>query len=325
MSLWSCELGAGHTYDIVIDWRRAMALLQSGQVGDVNEIRYGMTILYQAVVHRKLAAIEALLRHGADINLGRQARSSHFEVVAAMTPLMCAAINGHDDCIAALVRGGADVNYCTPADGTFGPCNALQRAVSGGDFLSLRTTKMLLALGADPNLCGNYALFTAIEGGYAQPKMKPEIVAVLLKAGADVNAVRYDVETPLGVAQDVVESPGSTVSEIDCARRRVVGTLLRAGATIQPSHAADPTPADLADFEFKDDDDDLLRIAYAQELSMYLRAVLAAGGFEKYGRARRAPFVAMLDRGLSLPRDAISVICEFWLRVDEYDQHTNLL
>ena len=36
-------------------------------------------------------------------------------------------------------------------------------------------------------------------------------------------------------------------------------------------------------------------------------------------------FVAMLDRGLSLPRDAISVICEFWLRVDEYDQHTNLL
>ena len=101
--------------------------------------------------------------------------------------------------------------------------------------------------------------------------------------------------------------------------------LLRAGATIQPSHAADPTPADLADFEFKDDDDGLLRIAYAQELSMYLRAVLAAGGFEKYGRARRAPFVAMLDRGLSLPRDAISVICEFWLRVDEYDQHTNLL
>ena len=58
---------------------------------------------------------------------------------------------------------------------------------------------------------------------------------------------------------------------------------------------------------------------------MYLRAVLAAGGFEKYGQARRAPFVTMLDRGLSLPRDAISVICEFWLRVDEYDQHTNLL
>ena len=26
----------------------------------------------------------------------------------------------------------------------------------------------------------------------------------------------------------------------------------------------------------------------------------------------------MLDRGLSLPRDAISVVCEFWLRAGEY-------
>ena len=57
---------------------------------------------------------------------------------------------------------------------------------------------------------------------------------------------------------------------------------------------------------------------------MYLRVVLAAGGFEKYGRARRAPFIKMLDRELPLSRDAISVICEFWLRVDEYNQHTNL-
>ena len=53
-----------------------------------------------------------------------------------------------------------------------------------------------------------------------------------------------------------------------------------------------------------------------------------SGVQDQWGKAvvaRRAPFVAMLDRGLSLPRDAISVICEFWLRVDEYDQHTNLL
>ena len=66
-------------------------------------------------------------------------------------------------------------------------------------------------------------------------------------------------------------------------------------------------------------------IQNARELSMYFRAVLAAGGFETYGQARRAPFVAMLDRGLSLPRDAISVICEFWLRVDEYYPGTDAL
>ena len=157
---------------------------------------------------------------------------------------------------------------------------------------------------------------------------------MLLKAGADVNAVRRyaDVQiTPLGSAQDVVCSAESYFSEIDCVRRGVVGTLLRAGATIQPRHAADPGPAVLEDIEVErwaseneDYYDAPLRIAYARELSMYLRAVLAAGGFEKYGRARRAPFVAMLDRGLSLPRDAISVVCEFWLRADEYHPDTNL-
>ena len=38
-----------------------MALLESGQIGNVNEIRYGITILYQAVIDREVAAIEALL------------------------------------------------------------------------------------------------------------------------------------------------------------------------------------------------------------------------------------------------------------------------
>ena len=112
---------------------------------------------------------------------------------------------------------------------------------------------------------------------------------------------------------------------IDCVRRGVVGTLLRAGATIQPRHAADPTPADLEDIESETHGFETpLRIDYAWELSIYFREVLAAGGFENYGRARRAPFVAMLDRGLSLPRDAISVVCEFWLRADEYHPDTNL-
>ena len=33
----------------------------------------------------------------------------------------------------------------------------------------------------------------------------------------------------------------------------------------------------------------------------------------------------IVDRGLSLPRDAISVVCEFWLRVGEYHPGTNAL
>ena len=95
-----------------------------------------------------------------------------------------------------------------------------------------------LALGADPNSCGNYALNCAIEN------CEPEVVAVLLKAGADVNAVRdLDGKTPLDAAQRVVCSKQSwiNISGMVCVRRGVVGALLRAGATIQPRHAS-PTP-----------------------------------------------------------------------------------
>ena len=97
---------------------------------------------------------------------------------------------------------------------------------------------MHLALGADPNSCGNYALNCAIEN------CEPEVVAVLLKAGADVNAVRdLDGKTPLDAAQRVVCSKQSwiNISGMVCVRRGVVGALLRAGATIQPRHAS-PTP-----------------------------------------------------------------------------------
>ena len=66
MSLWSCNECSG-IHDqwgkavVRIDWRRALALLEAGQGGDVNEIRHGRTILYQAVLDREVAAIEALL------------------------------------------------------------------------------------------------------------------------------------------------------------------------------------------------------------------------------------------------------------------------
>ena len=100
--------------------------------------------------------------------------------------------------------------------------------------------------------------------------------------------------------------------------------LLRAGATIQPRYAADPTPDILQEIEDMNERYKI-RINYAREISMYLRAVLAAGGFAKYDRSRRAPFVAMLQRSLPVPGDAISVICEFWLRVGEYHSGTDAL
>ena len=79
MSLWSCNEEAGINDQwgkavVRIDWRRVMALLESGQGEDVNEIRHGRTILYQAVLDREIVAIAALLRHGADPNFRRWLR-----------------------------------------------------------------------------------------------------------------------------------------------------------------------------------------------------------------------------------------------------------
>ena len=67
-----------------------------------------------------------------------------------------------------------------------------------------------------------------------------------------------------------------------------------------------------------------VRIGYARELPMYLRAVLAAGSFARYDVARRAPFVAMLERvdAFPIPKEMISIVCAFWLRVGEYQQDT---
>ena len=95
--------------------------------------------------------------------------------------------------------------------------------------------------------------------------------------------------------------------------------LLRAGATIQPRYAADPTPDLLQEIEDMNERHEI-RIAYARELSFYFREVLAAGGFAKYDRSRRAPFVAMLERvgAFPIPNEMIAIVCAFWLRAGEY-------
>ncbi len=108
-------------------------------------------------------------------------------------------------------------------------------------------------------------------------------------------------------------------------RTRVIPTLLRAGATLFPRHAAR--------YPYGNNDDSIeqswpltasSRIALAQESATYLGNVLAAGSFARYDIARRAPFVAMLERvdAFPIPKEMISIVCAFWLRVGEYQQDT---
>ena len=89
-------------------------------------------------------------------------------------------------------------------------------------------------------------------------------------------------------------------------QRGIVPTLIRAGAKI--------------DYDYRDAfDSSYARDQYMELLHPYLDRVRRAGGFAKYDKLRRAPFVAMLKRhDLPIPSDTVPLICEFWLRVGEY-------
>ena len=129
----------------------------------------------------------------------------------------------------------------------------------------------------------------------------------------------------IDAATALVSDSQATVSQIRRARRRIP-MLLRSGATISPRNAARPSREFLEEVRMERPVTANIRIAAAEELSTYLGNVLAAGSFARYDVARRAPFVAMLERvgAFPLPRDMISVVCAFWLRVGEYNTHTNL-
>ena len=188
-------------------------------------------------------------------------------------------------------------------------------------------------------------------GGHPGPLTKAieclnlEAVAALLKAGADV-------ASSLSMAQFIVAGDvRSSVSDIRYARRKLIPLLLRAGATISPSRHCRPLDRlmlnilrtdcpvlcgnqlesrvlwmslrrwrrEIFDVYTGPDTADVC-IATAEELSTYLGNVHAAGGFAKYGQARRAPFVAMLDRvgAFPIPNEMIAIVCAFWLRAGEY-------
>ena len=122
-----------------------------------------------------LAAVQRLLAAGADPN----ARSK-----TETTPLMAAASgNGPIEVLDALLGKGADVN-AMKSDGT----TALALACSyGGDLAKVRR---LLAAGADPNrgvALGPHPL------SYAVRAHDPELVALLLHAGAKPDAADLDV------------------------------------------------------------------------------------------------------------------------------------
>ena len=121
-----------------------------------------------------------------------------------ITPLMCAAAQGHFEIVRLLLQAGADVVAACdahPEDGG-GGSQALHFAVSGKHRAA---TEALLDAGADPDAVGNFGRTPLVMAIYEDDV---EGVRLLLKRGARVNLKppRKDYEPPLSAAATIKKS-----------------------------------------------------------------------------------------------------------------------
>ncbi|KAF4532352.1 hypothetical protein B566_EDAN003656, partial [Ephemera danica] len=175
------------------------------------------------------------------------------------TPLHLACCAGADDCVSLLLRAGANVDSWDAAH----KVTPLQCAAAAP---SVACVRRLLRAGADPNAgmvsnSARSALHLAVQAG------SPEIVEMLLDAGASTNTPQPFTETPLHVAAGLGSTAcvrlllerGANVSvrvgpskttplhlaaedgNADCARM-----LLDAGAESEAKNARQQTPLHLA-------------------------------------------------------------------------------
>ena len=140
---------------------------------DVNwDNRYSRTPLITAAETSSAKHIRLLLQAGADVN-GVNGDNC--------TALMAAAYEGNAECVNVLLKAGADVNRTTN-ERNFG---AILGAAKAG---SVECTELLIAAGADVNIRHLYersAIVQAVKNEY------PDVVKILLEAGANVNDTEY--------------------------------------------------------------------------------------------------------------------------------------
>ena len=129
----------------------------------------GTTALHQAVHRNDVAAVETLIRGGADV----RARTRY-----GITPLYLACVNGHAAIVDRLLAAGADPNSALPDGET-----ALMTAARTGD---VATVKALLARGAHHSTAELSKGQTALM--WAAAENNAAVVKLLAASGADVRA-----------------------------------------------------------------------------------------------------------------------------------------
>ena len=201
------------------DLDTADLLLRAG--ADVNVAEdHGVTPLARACENASVKMIETLLAAGADPNVAQ---------TSGLTPVMTAARTGNLQAVQALLAHGADVDASTvqleatavmwavaarspkivhalldagadPTRSTTMGYTPLMYAARNGDVPMAKTliAAVLLAAGADVN-ASNEADFTALHG--AAFRGLNEVVQILVENGADINARDFRGRTPFRLAQ----------------------------------------------------------------------------------------------------------------------------
>ena len=138
------------------------------------------------------------------------------------TALHYLAVENQIDAVRTLVTRGANVNTLSDVGGT-----PLSEAASLG-YVDL--VKYLLSVGARLKVDGQHepTIHEAVRSG------KPELVKLILEAGAEVNEIASPDETPLHVAAEEDENT------------EIVRILVTAGADLQARHIFDETPLAVA-------------------------------------------------------------------------------
>jgi serine/threonine-protein phosphatase 6 regulatory ankyrin repeat subunit B len=188
-----------------------------------------MDELMRASARGDLAAVNALVNAGADVNKGAlfsAASNGHLDVVKALLAakadvnggaLEAASANGHLDVVETLLAAGADIN-----------------AKSGDGFTALMVAarndhpeivRALLAVKADVDATRDFRHRTALMEAMQYPGHDLEMVKMLVAAGADLN---------------VIDATGSTalMEAASKGRLAIVQVLLAANANVNIAPAA---------------------------------------------------------------------------------------